>query len=105
MKNTLSRWRDLLTNKRAVWATDDVGRVFFVCDECKRIVPYWRLVGRGPASGCRCGAQRVRPGLPSQTAAIWWLFVVGLFWRRMVLRKSTQQEWDARGPWRIRETA
>jgi hypothetical protein len=78
--------------------TPEVGRIFVCCDDCKRVVPHYRITGRHGRLTCRCGGRLFRAKTISEWRAAWWTLVVGLFWRRLICR---QVEWDPRVPMRI----
>jgi hypothetical protein len=93
---------DVLKGRYAVGASPEVGRLFLVCKECRKVVPMWRCVAtkenRLKRMGCKCGHQYVRPAhIPEWQAALW-VVVVGLFWRRLIWQRK--DDWDARIPWR-----
>lgn len=77
--------------------TPGVGRVFVRCDDCKRVVPHYRITGRLGKLDCRCGGRVFRPATVSEWQAAWWVLVIGLLWRKTLCRKA---EWDPRVPWR-----
>jgi hypothetical protein len=84
--------------ERAVFTTDDVGRVFLGCKECRRIMPHYRAYGPATKRGvgqCKCGSTMFRPIRIAEIRAAWWVVVVGWLWRKTI-RKETL--WDPRMP-------
>jgi len=97
--NILAHVRAALRGEHVLGASPDVGRVFMVCYECRRVVPAWRLVMSeakpGTPIGCRCGSAHVKTATINALASGWWFFVRGLAWRKLVRRLK---EWDPRVP-------
>ncbi len=97
---TFTYLRDVLTNKYAVGASAEVGRVFMICAQCRRVVPAWQLVSAkvkpGDKIGCKCGTQNVRPAIISEWRAAYW--VITSFLVRRVIRR--ERDYDPRLPWR-----
>lgn len=55
--------------------TPGVGRVFVCCRDCQRIVPYYRLYGRGVSGACFCGNETFRAStVPEWKAGLWLLW-------------------------------
>lgn len=85
-------------SERAVFATDDVGRIFIGCRDCQRVMPHYRAYGplEDPKSGiCKCGSVLFRPIVIAGWKAALWVFVVGWFWRKTIRKKEL---WDPRMP-------
>lgn len=98
MLTRLRRLWLIVTRRAVVGVTDDVRRVFLLCHDCGRVVPYYRLVRArtraGERLGCKCGGQMVRPGSPSYlTGAAWVLW--SLAWRKRIRQIAN---WDPRAP-------
>jgi len=96
--------RAFLKNEIAFGTTPAVGRVFVVCEKCRRVVPLWRCVTKkrsaNQRTGCRCGCPNVQPSIIPEWKAAYWVLVRGLLWRKWILRKA---EWEPRLPARADE--
>lgn len=76
--------------------TSEVGRVFLRCGAgpksgCNRVVPHYRLYGKGKPGHCRCGHVYVRPAqIPEWQAAVWllWGYVTKQGDPRMPMRQA-----------------
>lgn len=99
MTGVVARAWSKVTN---VGMTPGVGRNFLRCHDCRRVVPAWRLVReklpKGERIGCTCGSTLVRGTFLGDWHAAWWVLVVGVLWRRTILRQS---DWDPRIPTRL----
>lgn len=95
------RVRDVLTDKVVIGtASNEVGRIFVRCYDCRRVVPAWNLLkqkGDGGRSGCKCGSNQVKPRNIGKPLGYWWYFVRGILIRKLILRKSN---YDPRIPYR-----
>jgi hypothetical protein len=104
MRSTLTAWWEVISHKRALGATTELLRVFLVCTVCKRVVPYYRLVGRAPRQErtCKCGNSTVQMGSPGYLAGAAW--VIGtLTWRKWIRRLG--DAWDPRVPIHVGDLA
>lgn len=92
----------VLTGRHAIGASEDVGRVFFLCRDCRRVIPSWNLIQarRSEPIGCRCGGSFFVPRNISEWHAAYWVVVRGFLWRRVVQRR---RDWDPRVPDRTRQ--
>lgn len=80
---------------KVAFTTPGVDRIFLACDTCKRMVPHYRIYGRGVPGRCKCGGNALRPVRLPEWRAAWWVVIVGWLWRR-TLRRC--EEWDPRMP-------
>lgn len=62
--------------RRVTEYTPGVGRVFLVCRECQRVVPYYRVYGPKAHMGCpHCANDTYRIArIPEWKAALWLLW-------------------------------
>lgn len=94
------------TDDRPIFAEPGVDRYFPACESCGRLRAYYHILARdGRGMTCRrCGSRKVvmrgvgPMGVPSWYAA-WWM-ISAYVWRRLILRKAHQQDWDPRMPYR-----
>lgn len=95
----VERCKQVLRNERVVGTTDDVGRIFMRCHDCKRVVPAWRLLRKTLMGqvGCTCGSPYVVPREIPNWQAAWWYFVRGILVRKWLMRRD---DFDPRVPWR-----
>jgi hypothetical protein len=100
MRNPIRAWWEWIRDDRVLFATPEVGRVFMVCTECRRVRPAYEIVMRAGTYarvGCACGSKTHKPSNLSQMRAAWWLLVKGYLWRKAIRR---QADWDPRLPLR-----
>lgn len=88
----------------AVFATADMGRIFIACQECRKVMPHYRIYGRRVTKAtdgrCQCGSTTFKPiRLPEWKAALW-VVGVGWLWRKTIRK---EREWDPRMPIRAAE--
>jgi hypothetical protein len=94
-------WRDAKTRNRPFGTTDDSGRIFIACADCRRVIPVWRVVGhRAEVVGqCpSCGHGDFKPRQIPNWKAAWWVLVRGWLIRRVLQGKTN--DWDPRISWR-----
>lgn len=95
------RVSDILHNRVVIGTrSNEVGRIFVRCKECRRVVPSWnlmRLKGDTDRVGCKCGSLEVKPRNIGKPLGMWWYFVRGLLVRKLILRKGN---YDPRIPHR-----
>ena len=78
--------------KRVTDYTPGVGRVFLACRGCERVVPYYKLYGKGiTTNGCpHCGHLYFQPKQIAEVYAAWlllWAYVTKQGDPRMAYRK------------------
>ena len=95
---TWNTFRRRLWSDRVLWSSPGVLRVLLCCDRCRRVVPFWRMVGVMPRPvGCVCGCSKVWPSNVPQWRAAYWLLVRGWLVRKLLCRLP---DWDPRMPLR-----
>ncbi len=89
----------LLKNNAVVGVPEGASaRIFVVCNECKKVVPSWRVVGTPipGQQGCKCGSVKFRPSILPNYQAAWWVLVRGIALRKW----RGYRQWDPRVPYR-----
>ena len=77
------------------FTTEGIGRVFLACHACGRVIPHWKVYGRGGDGRCRCGSNTFRPARIPEWKAAFYVLVLGWLWRKTIRK---QAEWDPRMP-------
>lgn len=76
-----------------------IGRVFLGCASCGRVMPHYKVYGRVVEhirdGMCVCGGGMFKVTRLPDWKAMWWVLVVGWFWRKTVKKEV---EWDPRMP-------